>query len=228
MATLGANAQIYSYTFSASGTPGGGNPQSSAEATFTFNDSTHTETIVIQNLQTGNGFSSQAISGLSFDDGISGTSVYEGGTGQLIDIAANGTYTFGSDSQNDLTHWDFSGSGGLTTLTSAKPNQMIIAGPGGSTYTLNGNGNGFSQFDDYTYLSGTFVVSNADIKAGTTLSLSDVRFAFGTGPDGYLCGTPGAPVPESSTVVAGLLMLLPLGIGTIRALRKERIPAKIS
>lgn len=31
------------------------------------------------------------------------------------------------------------------------------------------------------------------------------------------------PVPEASTVMAGALMLLPLGIGAIRAVRKERI-----
>lgn len=32
-----------------------------------------------------------------------------------------------------------------------------------------------------------------------------------------------APVPEASTVMAGALMLLPLGIGAIRAVRKERV-----
>lgn len=32
-----------------------------------------------------------------------------------------------------------------------------------------------------------------------------------------------APVPEASTVMAGALMLLPLGIGALRALRKERV-----
>jgi hypothetical protein len=31
-----------------------------------------------------------------------------------------------------------------------------------------------------------------------------------------------APVPEASTVMAGALMLLPLGIGAVRAIRKER------
>jgi hypothetical protein len=31
-----------------------------------------------------------------------------------------------------------------------------------------------------------------------------------------------APVPEPSTVVAGILMLLPFGIGAVRSLRKER------
>jgi hypothetical protein len=43
---------------------------------------------------------------------------------------------------------------------------------------------------------------------------------------GFNAPTP-APVPEASTIIAGLLMLLPLGIGTVRALRKERVMAKI-
>ena len=34
---------------------------------------------------------------------------------------------------------------------------------------------------------------------------------------------PPATVPEASTIMAGALMLLPLGIGTVRTLRKERI-----
>jgi hypothetical protein len=33
---------------------------------------------------------------------------------------------------------------------------------------------------------------------------------------------PPAPVPEASTIMAGALMLLPLGIGAVRSLRKER------
>jgi hypothetical protein len=50
----------------------------------------------------------------------------------------------------------------------------------------------------------------------------------GTGPWGDNPGSGGtpipvpAPVPEASTVMAGALMLLPLGIGALRALRKER------
>jgi hypothetical protein len=56
---------------------------------------------------------------------------------------------------------------------------------------------------------------------------------LGSANDGgisWAAGNPGgsdvpnpAPVPEASTVMAGALMLLPLGIGAVRALRKERI-----
>jgi len=43
-----------------------------------------------------------------------------------------------------------------------------------------------------------------------------------TNPGGSPIPIP-APVPEASTIMAGALMLLPLGIGAVRALRKERI-----
>jgi len=41
-------------------------------------------------------------------------------------------------------------------------------------------------------------------------------------PTAYTGTITPAPVPEASTVVAGALMLLPLGIGAIRAVRKDR------
>lgn len=37
-----------------------------------------------------------------------------------------------------------------------------------------------------------------------------------------------SPVPEAPTIIAGALMLLPLGVGAIRAVRKERTLARIS
>lgn len=34
---------------------------------------------------------------------------------------------------------------------------------------------------------------------------------------------PGTPIPEASTVLAGLLMVVPLGVGAVRAIRKDRV-----
>ena len=62
---------------------------------------------------------------------------------------------------------------------------------------------------------------------------SDLVYVFTTSPyyagnsatvdDGVSVNTTDlAPVPESNTIAAGALMLLPLGIGAIRAIRKER------
>jgi hypothetical protein len=40
--------------------------------------------------------------------------------------------------------------------------------------------------------------------------------------DSYSGQITASPVPEANTIVAGALMLLPLGIGAVRAIRKER------
>ncbi|HTR40308.1 MAG TPA: hypothetical protein VMH87_01660 [Pseudomonadales bacterium] len=44
-----------------------------------------------------------------------------------------------------------------------------------------------------------------------------------TAPGGATYSGQLAPVPEANTVIAGALMLLPLGIGAVRAIRKERV-----
>jgi hypothetical protein len=61
-------------------------------------------------------------------------------------------------------------------------------------------------------------------------AISSVEFRYNTSGVEYIQAPPPTPVPEASTVVAGALMLLPLGVGAIRALRKEKAlaPAKVS
>lgn len=63
----------------------------------------------------------------------------------------------------------------------------------------------------------------------SSTSISNVVFSYGTDGASTMNGTPtpNSSVPEASTIMAGALMLLPLGIGTIRALRRERRLAKI-
>lgn len=53
---------------------------------------------------------------------------------------------------------------------------------------------------------------------GTLGNISDVQFGWGTTPT-Y---TPGTPVPEPTTMVAGALLLLPFGASTIRVLRRNK------
>jgi hypothetical protein len=67
-------------------------------------------------------------------------------------------------------------------------------------------------------LSGSSPFSENDI--------SGVTFLFGTGSDYGDSNI--IPVPEPSTVVAGTLLLLPLGVSVARILRKQRaVPQKI-
>jgi hypothetical protein len=213
-----AQAQIYMATGSSSGAA------VDAQATFTYDSTANTLTIVLVNLEQNTGQSGQAISGLLFDGLTTGAPLF--GTGQLMTVTQNAAPVFGADTAGDLTHWAYSSGGGITTLSGGQPDQMIFGTPGADgKYHLNGNGMGVENFDPYVYLSGTFVISNATVTA-----ISDVKFVFGT-PDATITGTPVPPsVPEASTVFAGALMLLPLGVGAIRALRKEKAlePAKVS
>ena len=66
------------------------------------------------------------------------------------------------------------------------------------------------------------------VATGNVLSFQDLSLIDG-GPSPYgaaldnvsLVAVP-APIPEPSTVIAGVMMLLPFGVGAIRSLRKER------
>ena len=223
-----AQAQVFQATGSA-----GGNP---VDATASFTLGNGTLTLVIVNMESAAGFisSGQAISGISFS-GLTGTTTMTSGTGDLIDINPDGSITQVANSANDLqssaygdgVHWHVSGTDSMTSLGGGQPEMMIYGAPNGSGDYPNING-GVGNFNPYVEETATFVLSNQNI--GLQTIISGVSFTFGT-PDGTLPGTPVPPsVPEASTVFAGALMLLPLGVGTIRALRKEKAlaPAKIS
>jgi hypothetical protein len=71
--------------------------------------------------------------------------------------------------------------------------------------------------------SATFTLTSSLFTTSSTIS--DVDILFGTGPDAVIGATqPPTPpsVPEPTTVFAGAMLLLPFGIGAIRALRKDR------
>jgi len=62
---------------------------------------------------------------------------------------------------------------------------------------------------------------------GFTSPLAPGLATFTLNGDDILWGSPPpipAPVPEASTIFAGAMMLLPFGIGTFRAIRKNRQP----
>jgi hypothetical protein len=82
-----------------------------------------------------------------------------------------------------------------------------------------------------TIFGGTATWEAGDLNTGGAISdylavLTNVQYFsgdYGQIQDSFSAqGSILAPVPEANTVVAGALMLLPLGIGAARALRKER------
>jgi len=79
------------------------------------------------------------------------------------------------------------------------------------------DGSSLTQLVNGNRLTGFFGWVNLPV-VSFTISTDDIGFTFGRmveGPEGMV------PVPEPSTIVAGLLLLLPFGASTLRALRKR-------
>jgi hypothetical protein len=118
--------------------------------------------------------------------------------------------------------WELQSSG-LTGLVGGAKEGLVandfILPPGNSLSNNNGHSPYFGDEMIFTLdYSGTLDLKDID----------HVQFEYGTGGNVTIPGAPGpTPVPESSTVFAGALMLLPLGAATVRALRKEKKPAPV-
>lgn len=123
-----------------------------------------------------------------------------------------------------------SGAGTIASLASANSATLggLTAGFTGAstTYTSVNTASGFIQWNNIPSVNGNLAYGFTSIYGPTQGTGSVID--GGTGPWGDNPGSGGtpipvpAPVPEASTVMAGALMLLPLGIGALRALRKER------
>lgn len=166
----------------------------------------------------------QAVSDLSFTlSNAPGTLGTTSATGQFGDIGAKTasgtqvTYTtgsptryFGTGTPSDPGGFSISGNTvTLETIGGGKPTEMITPFMANGGFFSNGN-NGLQQFDPYTIGSATFTLAFTGITANTTIN--SAMFSFGTGPDTFLPGTPGAPppIPEPSSLVllgTGIVML---------------------
>jgi hypothetical protein len=208
-------------TFVASGTNGVGNP---VNVQALISGSGNTLTIAVSNLEVPTQWASnQAISGISFALGNTtppGTIALTGSTGDLIKITQDAVPTdvgvVGSATTLGLTPWQLSSSGVLTTLTGGQPSEMIVgaANGAGGTYHLNGNGNGFSNFDPYVKITATFTITVNSLNANSFVSA--LTFNFGTAADGSEGSLPGTnpnvvtPLP-SSLVMLGTMLVPGLG-----------------
>ena len=224
-----ARATVVSFSASGSGSDG----PLAADAQFTtgagFIDITLTNDLAANVIRSAG----QALSDISFTlSNAPGTLGAATATGQQGNVSGTGlvTYTTGSPVR-------FLGMGppppggqgtfsitGDTILMEAigggKPSEMIApAIANGGTYT-NVN-NGFQQFDPYTIGPAMFVLGLSGVTASTTVTAA--TFSFGTGPDTFLPGTPGTPVPETSTWGMMLLGFAGLGYAAWRGGRKGSV-----
>lgn len=79
-----------------------------------------------------------------------------------------------------------------------------------TTFAAYGNGTWATETANFTVASGSYLLQFKDISAGNS--------AYGATLDNIQL----TAVPEPTTVVAGVLMLLPFGVSTLRILRKTR------
>jgi len=203
------------YTFAASAPAGSGNQARSATATFTTN--TNGLVIVIENLQDDGAISNQAVSGIQFT--LSGSPTGESfvsGISQAVTIEDDGTFALGVGAYN-TTRWHVEASPhAITAIGGGQPDEMIIGEPIGLAYRANG---GPDNFNPYLYKQATFTLAYT---GGVTSSstISNVTFAFGTGPDSLLTGTPVFHNPEPAAFV--IWGLGALGIAGFRFVCRKR------
>ena len=209
------------------------NGGAAVDATAAITISGSTMTVTLTDLQANPGSVASVLNGIIINvSGVTGVLGLTADNAMTADIASNGSYTptmiLGTEIAGS-TGWSVSGSSSITlsALGSGQP-QFLIIGPDynhnftqgagnpgytGSNSSIDGNDphNPFILGQETCYFS----LSGAGYSEST---IQGVTFLFGTGTD---CSDV-IPVPEPSTIVAGALLLLPLGVSAFRILRKER------
>lgn len=225
---LGASSAQAQVTFIGSGTAAGDGQPVQATATFSLNGSGHL-VIDLINSYTGNTFgNADTLYGVFFNgaSGLTVASVDE----TVGDVVWNppSTTTTTVSTLTAISNWQLASVGGLSGVdgTQGGPANGLVSQ--GFAPPFN---DGIASGSHNPYLQSELEIT---FNQGYNLTALDtVRFLYGTtvSTDFTIPGTGrSTPVPEASTVFAGALMLLPLGVGAIRALRKEKTlaPSKVS
>jgi hypothetical protein len=177
------------------------------------------------------------LSGLEFDVAGGTTASLTASSGKTTTINSGGSYTPSSTAQS-LSKWKLASSSGsminLSTFGNGSPYDMII-GPDSK--------GGFSGAGKYSNANSSIYNHQPEVLGTATFTItvnglsslsqiSDVQFEFGTSSGCWVCGnkvnTPN-PVPEPTTIISGLLMLVPLSIQLVRKVRGQKLaPVKVS
>lgn len=176
----------------------------------------------------------QLLSGVEFNITSGGSASLDTSSGITTTIASGGAYTPSSTAQS-LPKWSLGGSSGAYNLTAfggGSPYDVII-GPD-SQGGFSGAGK-YSNANPSIYNHQPIVLGTATftvtVDGLSSLSqLDDVQLEFGTVSGAWIPGnkvnTPN-PVPEPTTIMAGLLMLVPLSIQLVRKVREQKQPATV-
>jgi len=190
--------------FSNSG--GSGSGAFNAEADFTVGNGT--VTLVLKNLQQDPISAGQLISGLSFSiSSLTGSAVLSSSSGNVANIAADGTYTAPGSATSPLPRWHVSGTSGttvsMTALGGGQPSDLIIGAD--SKGGFNGAGvydkqnASIGNFEPSILGSATFIFALTGVTVDS--QITHVMFSYGTGPD---TTSQGSKVPDSGLTVAML------------------------
>ena len=108
------------------------------------------------------------------------------------------------------------GHGGIDAFSSNPKEGLVSKGfTGGDTDGLSN-----SQHQPFNENSATFIVDYS----GSISSITDVKFLFGTtaGTGDETGDAVLVPVPEPTTLIAGVLLLLPFGASALRMIRRKQ------
>ena len=157
-------------------------------------------------------FSGATITGLASGDAAAGSKIWtypsSGNATTPGSLGANTALT-------DPWQTDTLGSQkGIDAFTGSVKEGLVSTGFTGTQQT---DGIANSQHQPLVESTAIFILTYS----GTISSISSVKFLYNTALDSTAT-IPGTAVPEASTVIAGVLLLLPFGASILRILRKHR------
>jgi len=219
IAALLAQSSFGTVSFQSALTTVGGN---AVNATADISISGSTMTVTLTDLLANPGSVANILNGIQINiSGVSSVSGLTANNGTYVDIAADKSYTTGALSGSTIAGaYALSGSSTitLTALGGGQPAYLIIGQPGYSA--ANGSIAGNAPHNPFILGSATFQFTLNGQGGFLESNISGITFLFGTGSD--YSTTTRTVVPEPATLVAGALLLLPLGVSAVRILRKNR------
>lgn len=210
------------------------NGGTAVNATADITISGNTMTVTLTDLLTNPNNAANLLNGIKINiTGVTGVSDLGANSATIADIAGDGSYTpitaAGATFTTSET-WNLAYNNSVINLDALhhQPDYTII-GPDANNNFTSGSGDpgytganssiaGNSSHNPVILGTATFYFTFSG--TATENDITGVTFLFGTGSD--YSGSTLVPVPEPSTIVAGALLLLPLGMSAIRIMRKQR------